>query len=146
MSERTMGVTLMTSAPVNEESREKLSLQDLSPPPARIVPSAQGRWGWVQSLSTAIEKNFRSRTYTPRGRRGTGLRQKDDGVGDHHGAQVEMPAAEKFSLQVLYPRAPPGAGRKQDSGERTMGSKCRQPKKLSLQDLYPPRRRGTGLR
>jgi hypothetical protein len=25
-------------------------------------------------------------------------------------------------------------------------SRCRQPKKLSLQDLYPPRRRGTGLR
>jgi hypothetical protein len=25
-----------------------------------------------------------------------------------------------------------------DSGKRTMGSGCRQPKKISLQDLYPP--------
>jgi hypothetical protein len=42
------------------------------------------------------------------------------GVDDHHGAQVEMPAAEKFSLQVLHPprrHASPRRARKRDSDE-----------------------------
>jgi hypothetical protein len=43
---------------------EKVSLQDLYPPaPARIVPSAQGRWG--VGLEMSAPKKYRCGTYTP---------------------------------------------------------------------------------
>src|SRR5262245_45921104 len=61
-------------------------------------------------------------------RRGTGLRQKDDGSGvngdDHYGGQVEISASsqKKLSLQVLYPRYPHPAEatglRRKDDGNR----------------------------
>ena len=50
-----------------------------------------------------FEKILAAGPIPPTGRRGTGLRQKDDGMDGRNGAQVEMPAAEKVSLQVLYP-------------------------------------------
>jgi hypothetical protein len=67
-----MGVALRISTSMNLNTSRKLSLQDLY----------------------------------PQGGRGNGTPIKDDGGGvngdDHHGAQVEMSAAEKISLQDLY--------------------------------------------
>src|SRR5690349_13759567 len=52
------------------EIREKLSLQLLyHHAPARIVPSAERRWGWVNGLPTFgsrhQSKKYRFRSYTP---------------------------------------------------------------------------------
>jgi hypothetical protein len=116
----------------------------------------KGRWGGSMSMSAAAKK-YRCRTCAGTHRSIAG---KDDGVGDHHGARVEMPAAGKFSLQDLYPPSPPRngtptkgrwgwvngddhrGGRLDDIGELTHPHQ----EKFSLQDLYPPGRRGTGLR
>ena len=62
------------------------------------------------------------------------------------GAQVILFCANRLPL--------PMAGEERDSGKRTMGwmittalrSRCQQQRKISLQDLYPLGRRGTGLR
>jgi hypothetical protein len=61
--------------------REKLSLQVLYPLAGEERDSDKRTMGGNNLRSDMSEKNYRCRTYTPGGRRGTGLRQKDDGVG-----------------------------------------------------------------
>jgi hypothetical protein len=116
----------------------------------------KGRWGGSMSMSAAAKK-YRCRTCAGTHRSIAG---KDDGVGDHHGARVEMPAAGKFSLQDLYPPSPPrnGTPTKGRWGwvdcddhhgtqvEMSAPADVSSSGKISLQDLYPPGRRGTGLR
>jgi hypothetical protein len=96
------------SAPVNEiANREKISLQDL---------------------------------YPPRGEESFHLGEDDGGVGltarrrwISTVQRKRRSANRKNSRSRTYT---PPAGEEQDSGLRTMGSRCREPKKLSLQDLF----------
>jgi hypothetical protein len=58
-------------------------------PPAGEERDSGGRtMGVTSSVSTSVEKNFGSRT-SPPSRRGTGLRQRDDGGGLKHLAMAE---------------------------------------------------------
>src|SRR6185312_8717774 len=80
---------------------------------------------------------------------GTPTKGRWDGVNgdEHHRAQVEMPAAEKnIPASPIPPHGQRGTGlRPKDDGMGSMvmnttalRSRCRQPKKISLQVLYPP--------
>jgi hypothetical protein len=140
-----MGVPI--SASVNEDrTTRKLSLQDLYPlRPARKRDSEQGRWGWVSLISAAVNNTGMEKIslQDPR-RRGTELRQKDDGVGltarrrwISTVQRKRRSANRKNSRSRTYtPRGWRGNGTPtEDDGGGSMSMSA--PKKLSLQDLYP---------
>src|ERR1041384_4886146 len=94
-------------------SARKISLQDLYPPDAGEERDSDKRaMGWSTALiTTGVEnvgaKNIASGPIPPRRRRGTGLRQKGDGVvdgADHHGSRKCR--REKYRFSTYPPPTP----------------------------------------
>jgi|SRR6188472_3916336 hypothetical protein len=79
---------------------KKLSLQDLYPPPARIVPSRRGRWGGSTTSSPMdldiAEKNFASATSTPPAGEETSRVEEDDWGG--HGFDIHQEGLHSRAL------------------------------------------------
>src|SRR5262249_32586745 len=94
-----VGLTISTSAEKSFGSRTS------TPTLARIVPSAQGRWGCPcrHQLTTSEIEKLSLQVLSPPGRRGNVTPTEDDGCGvDDRRHQLTRPM-EKISLQVLYP-------------------------------------------
>jgi len=76
----------------------------------------------LRSMSLRQPKKYRCKSYTPCGRRGTGLRQKDDGGGVNISTSRSpgdgIDISERISLHAYIPPAP---ARIVPSPERTMG-------------------------
>jgi hypothetical protein len=124
---------------------KKFSLQVLyPPPPAGIVPSARGRWGWPQGsrsqwISTPAEKISLQDQSPRRARNGTPVKGR-------RGIELTRWVLEKLSLPHLYP---PGGEesfhRQKDDGggvnDREVNDLDISEEKLSLQHLSPHRAR-----
>jgi hypothetical protein len=117
------------------KSRKIIAPSPLPPAPPRIVPSAQGRWGWVDDDVSSSEKLSLQDLYPPAGEeRDCGERTK--------GYRVNEMGTQKI---IAAGPIPPGQRGIVPSRERTIGwSRChrhqltRIARKLLLQDLYPP--------